>query len=138
MWLEAAVFKDRFIEAQPLTLARDEAGCWRADWEELIELCTDRRISAAQRATLFHEKMAGILLVMARRVREDTGVTIVGLSGGVFQNRVLLERGRELLKADGFTVLVPERIPVNDAGLSFGQLVEAAVHHTGTVSLRPK
>ena len=136
MYLEAAACKGPNVSASALPLERDETGCWRADWQELIGLCTDRQFSVAERAALFHEKAASTLLDMARRVHEDTGVKLVGLSGGVFQNKILLERAHELLTSDGFTVLMPERIPVNDAGISFGQLVEAAALNMSTVSLQ--
>jgi hydrogenase maturation protein HypF len=50
----------------------------------------------------------------------------VGLSGGVFQNRVLTEQAQVLLTGAGFQVLIPERLPMNDASISYGQLVEDA------------
>jgi hydrogenase maturation protein HypF len=50
----------------------------------------------------------------------------VGLSGGVFQNRILCEQAQTLLCAAGFEVLIPQRLPVNDAAISFGQLIEAS------------
>jgi hydrogenase maturation protein HypF len=53
----------------------------------------------------------------------------IGLSGGVFQNRVLTERAQALLMDEGFEVLIPQRLPVNDAGISYGQLIEAAAVH---------
>ena len=53
-----------------------------------------------------------------------TAVTHIGLSGGVFQNRVLTEQAASLLESDGFTLSIPEDIPLNDAGLSFGQVIE--------------
>jgi hydrogenase maturation protein HypF len=66
------------------------------------------------------------LFEQAIAVREDSGVARVGLAGGVFQNRVLTEQVRALLTAAGFEVLIPERLPINDAAISFGQLIEAA------------
>ncbi|MGN6390615.1 MAG: Kae1-like domain-containing protein [Gemmatimonadales bacterium] len=48
------------------------------------------------------------------------------LSGGVFQNRRLLERTRECLSAAGLRVLTPERVPPNDAGIAYGQAAVAA------------
>jgi hydrogenase maturation protein HypF len=50
----------------------------------------------------------------------------VVLSGGVFQNRLLLERTSALLAAAELRVLVPERLPPNDGGISFGQAAVAA------------
>ena len=49
------------------------------------------------------------------------GEEVVVLSGGVFQNRLLLTRTREALEAAGHRVLVPERLPPNDGGISYGQ-----------------
>ena len=62
-------------------------------------------------------------------MRNDSGVRRIGLSGGVFQNRVLTERAQALLMDEGFEVLIPQRLPVNDAGISYGQLIEAAAVH---------
>jgi len=49
----------------------------------------------------------------------------LGLTGGVFQNRILSERILAAAPHEGFTVRLPERLPCNDAGLSFGQIIEA-------------
>jgi hydrogenase maturation protein HypF len=54
----------------------------------------------------------------------------VGFSGGVFQNRILAERALALLREDGFDVFWSSRIPVNDAGISCGQIVEFAQRET--------
>jgi hydrogenase maturation protein HypF len=51
---------------------------------------------------------------------------VVVLSGGVFQNRLLLTRTRDALEALGHRVLVPERLPPNDGGVSYGQAAVAA------------
>jgi hydrogenase maturation protein HypF len=66
-----------------------------------------------------------VVLDQARALRATCGVARIGLTGGVFQNGVLCEAAVRLAQDDGFAVFVPERIPCNDAGLSFGQLVEA-------------
>ena len=81
---------------------------------------------------LFHATLAQALCEQALAVRDRTGVSRVGLSGGVFQNRVLTERVQAILAAAGFDVLIPKRLPTNDAAISYGQLVEAAAVDTRT------
>ena len=53
------------------------------------------------------------------------------LSGGVFQNRILLERAAELIRADDLRVLIPERLPPNDGAIAYGQVAIAAARTTG-------
>ena len=58
---------------------------------------------------------------MCRLIRDRTGISTVALSGGVFQNLLLLDRLVTALEADGFRVLTHSRVPPNDGGISFGQ-----------------
>jgi len=112
------------VPAVALPLERDGMGIWRTDWAPLVAAMRDARRSAAVRAAMFHSSLAQALCAQAIAIRRHTGVARVGLSGGVFQNRVLTEQVHALLTADGFEVLIPERLPVNDAAISYGQLVE--------------
>jgi len=97
---------------------------YSVDWTPLIPMLTDKALGQSERAALFHESMAHSILSQATRLREDNGVNTVGLSGGVFQNRVLTQRSIKLLLDGGFSVTLPLLIPVNDAGISFGQIIE--------------
>jgi hydrogenase maturation protein HypF len=108
-----------------LPLTRDSMGIWRSDWEPLLRAMRDARCAPAVRAAMFHSSLAQALCQQALAVRKHTGVARVGLGGGVFQNRVLTEQTSALLTAAGFEVLIPERLPVNDAAISYGQLIEA-------------
>jgi hydrogenase maturation protein HypF len=56
-------------------------------------------------------------------IAEKTKITHVALSGGTFQNRLLLKKVVPLLESSGFTVLTHRRIPCNDGGISVGQAV---------------
>ena len=69
--------------------------------------------------------LALMMAAVARRLREVTGLNRVVLSGGVFQNLYLVERGTRLLHADGFEVFTHSLVPPNDGGLALGQAVVA-------------
>jgi hydrogenase maturation protein HypF len=114
--------------AEPISLplSRRSDGIWQSDWSPLLHCLQDARQSAAARASIFHSTLAELLLAQARVVRAECGVSHLGLTGGVFQNRMLCERILFCAQPEGFTVHIPERLPCNDAGLSFGQIIEAS------------
>jgi hydrogenase maturation protein HypF len=99
-------------------------GVYSADWSPLIPMLMNESRPQSERAACFHVSMAHTLLQQAKQLREDTGVNTVGLAGGVFQNRVLTEKSLALLNDHGFEATLPLLMPVNDAGISFGQIVE--------------
>lgn len=83
---------------------------------------TDRGVIAAR----FHNWLAAGLLEFARRLHRRYGIRTVALSGGCFQNEILLQRTRAHLLEEGFEVLINRVVPANDGGVSFGQAVVAA------------
>jgi hydrogenase maturation protein HypF len=113
-------------EAVPLPLQPDGQGVWRSDWAPLLPLLLDEDRDAAQRAASFHASLADALVGQACRVREQVGDFCVGLSGGVFQNRLLAGLVVDGLQQAGLRVRLPQSLPVNDGGLCVGQLLEAA------------
>jgi hydrogenase maturation protein HypF len=82
--------------------------------------------SPARIAARFHNSVAESTAAACAGLAGAAGLELVVLSGGVFQNRLLLERTALLIEAAGLRVLVPERLPVNDGGISFGQAAVAA------------
>jgi hydrogenase maturation protein HypF len=76
-------------------------------------------------AARFHNGLASATVAACRAVRDATGLEAVALSGGVFQNLLLLERTVARLELQGFRVLVHSRVPPNDAGISLGQAAVA-------------
>ncbi|MGV9775641.1 carbamoyltransferase HypF [Streptosporangium sp. NPDC003464] len=74
----------------------------------------------------FHNGLAEAAAASCARLRSGTGIGTVALSGGVFQNRLLLGRLVQALRLRGFRVLTHRRVPPNDGGLSLGQAVVAA------------
>ena len=78
-------------------------------------------MDAAVIATKFHNTMARVIVETCRRMRQETGLGTVAVSGGVMQNRTLLGAVMAALAADGFEVLLQTRVPPNDGGLCLGQ-----------------
>ncbi len=72
-------------------------------------------------AASFHNGVAAAIVAGCELGREATGLETVALSGGVFQNLLLLERTVAGLEAGGFRVLTHGRVPPNDGGISLGQ-----------------
>lgn len=99
---------------------------WRGDWGALLPMLLDGERAIEERAAGFHASLARLIVRQAEQIRRDYGVQQVGLAGGVFQNRRLTEQALRLLTDAGFETLLPERLPVNDAAISFGQIVESA------------
>ena len=81
-------------------------------------------------AARFHNAVAAATAAACSDLAAEHGTEVVVLSGGVFQNRLLLERTVGLLGGHGLRVLVPERLPPNDGGISFGQVAVAAARST--------
>jgi hydrogenase maturation protein HypF len=107
-----------------LPLRRGADGLWRTDWAPLLPMLGNDALPDAERAASFHLSLAQALVDQARQLREQTGIRSVGLTGGVLQNRLLAEAAIEQLEFAGFKAHLPRRVPVNDAGLSFGQVIE--------------
>jgi hydrogenase maturation protein HypF len=122
MWLEACARPVDHFPALPV--APDAAGMLRIDWAPLLEWCRDAGVDRGLRAGAAHAALADAICRVAAAERERTGIAVAGLTGGVFQNRRLLELAAGGLEARGFRVLLPERIPCNDGGLSYGQVAE--------------
>jgi hydrogenase maturation protein HypF len=77
-------------------------------------------------AARFHDAVVALITDGCLLLRERHGLGTVALSGGVFQNLLLLHGAAARLQAHGFRVLVHSRVPCNDGGISLGQAVVAA------------
>jgi hydrogenase maturation protein HypF len=77
-------------------------------------------------AARFHNTVARMIMELCKAISTETGITEVALSGGVFQNRLLLRKAVSRLEAEGFNVLTHRQVPCNDGGISLGQAVIAS------------
>jgi hydrogenase maturation protein HypF len=102
---------------------------FRARGADLVRAAVEDLLAGVPRETIaarFHGGLSALIVDGCALLRERHGLGAVALSGGVFQNTLLLGRTVSRLRARGFTVLVHSRIPCNDGGISLGQAVVAA------------
>ena len=120
--------------ADPAELAGYPAGIEEGDQlrvlgADLVRAVVDDTrggVAPAIVAARFHNGVADAIARTCAILRARTGLGVVALSGGVFQNLLLLERTASRLEAGGFRVLVHGRVPPNDGGISLGQVAVAA------------
>ena len=130
-WLEAMAATGHDPGAPDLGLAEDANGVLRADWSELMAWMADERIPVANRAAGFHASLSRLVAAQIEQLSRRYAFTEVGLTGGVFQNNLLGSQAAQAIASTGRTALIPERLPVNDAGISYGQIIEAACLGSG-------
>jgi hydrogenase maturation protein HypF len=87
-----------------------------------LERGTPTGVSAGR----FHLTVAAMIEEVLRKLREDTGLGKVALSGGVFANKLLFSLLRRKLVKAGFQVLYHRKVPTNDGGVSLGQVYIAS------------
>jgi hydrogenase maturation protein HypF len=80
-------------------------------------------------AARFHRTIADVAIDICKRGRELTGLNEVALSGGVWQNQLLLDLVRNGLRQNNFVVYFHQQVPTNDGGLSLGQTIAANFAH---------
>jgi hydrogenase maturation protein HypF len=89
---------------------------WRAVLGDLV-LGTPAPVMAAR----FHKGLARAMVAMTRKLAQRATFDTVALSGGCFQNKVLLAETVRRLGAERFQVLTHARVPAHDGGLALGQ-----------------
>jgi len=103
------------------------------DWRPMLEaLLADlrARVPAARMSARFHAGLAQAVACAVSQVAAQTGLRTVALSGGCFQNRLLLAETRRALQAEGLEVLVHRQVPANDGGVALGQAAVATMRYT--------
>jgi hydrogenase maturation protein HypF len=118
------------IGAYPLELFEDEIDAAPAIRAILADLRKGTSVGVI--AARFHNGLAALVTEACRQLRETTGMSVVALSGGVWQNMALLTKTTALLHRASFEILVHRQVPTNDGGLALGQVSVAAAHlHRG-------
>ena len=82
----------------------------------------DPRVISAK----FHNTMVEVITEVADLIRASSGIVKVALSGGSFQNRIIIRNASKALRKRGFEVYTQQKVPANDGGIALGQLAIAA------------
>ncbi|MBR4393720.1 MAG: hypothetical protein IKT07_06795, partial [Oscillospiraceae bacterium] len=100
----------------------------RFDWREMIACIVEEKkngVPVGSIAARFHNTLLDMAAVMCAKTAEETGLHRVVLSGGTFQNQILVRHLPPLLREKGMEVFLHQRVSPNDEGLSLGQLMIA-------------
>ncbi len=109
--------------------AIDEGDPLRIAGGDLVRAVVDDLLAGVDRGVIaarFHNGVAAAIVTACLLLRDRSGLGVVALSGGVFQNLLLLDRTVAGLEDAGFRVLVHSQVPPNDGGISLGQAAVAA------------
>ena len=97
----------------------------RPMWQALLN-DLQQQIPEPVMTAKFHKGLANAIVEMVKRLCQENLINQVALTGGVFQNCILLEQVTKRLQTLGIKVLIHSLVPANDGGLSLGQAVIAA------------
>jgi hydrogenase maturation protein HypF len=86
---------------------------------------TQEEVPVGKIAARFHNGLVRMIVEVCKEIRSKHGVIEVVLSGGVWQNMVLLKKTVIELPKEGFSVKVHREVPTNDGGIALGQAVVA-------------
>lgn len=120
---------DSWGQAYPFDILRDKDKPYIIDTGAMIKAIVadlEAGRSPALIAASFHQTLIDAFTVMADEMRKAAGLTRVALSGGCFQNKILLQGAIDKLRHSGFDVYCHKQVPANDGGISLGQAVVAA------------
>jgi hydrogenase maturation protein HypF len=115
--------------ALPFEILHNSNDSYILDMSSAIRAIVENIISGKsmeETASVFHATIIAAFVAMSLEMRKVTGINRVALSGGCFQNRILLERTVTELKKKYFEVYCHSQVPANDGGVSLGQAVIAA------------
>jgi hydrogenase maturation protein HypF len=124
MWLEQLARRYRATDAYPFPFINGEL-----DFRPLLQAIVNDRLRGrgiAEIARAFHRGLAAGLSRALSGLSQAQGTRIIVLSGGVFQNEMLLEDLKDLLANDDFEIWTNHAVPPNDGGISLGQAALAA------------
>jgi len=129
MWLEHQAHSVSSTEAYPFPFVASQL-----DFRPLLQAVLDDRAMGrdiGDIARAFHRSVAQGVVTSALELSERAGTDTLVLSGGVFQNDLLLHHVKSLLEGKHIRIWMNQRVPPNDGGISLGQAALAAFAKCG-------
>lgn len=120
MEIEALSATSADTQAYPFDFSEDEV-----DFRETIRALVRDAAQPALAGRRFHNTLAAAVVETCRKISQETRLQRVCLSGGSFQNMLLLGQTVNQLRAAGFELYVHTQVPPNDGGLCLGQAAVA-------------
>jgi hydrogenase maturation protein HypF len=99
---------------------------WKPLWQGLMH-DLQKGVETGRIAARFHHGLAEAVSRVGLELAETHDISTIGLNGGVWQNRLLLESTLERIQEQGLKVMAPSLLPANDGGLALGQAVVGAL-----------
>ena len=121
MEVEWRAFDSDDSESYPYTIIEANPDLYRIRWDNMLRAIVAEKNHGVSVSTIcrrFHNTLTAMIVSMA----EKSGMMKIVLSGGCFQNSILLENTVNRLKEAGCTPYWHQRIPTNDGGISAGQI----------------
>jgi hydrogenase maturation protein HypF len=144
---DSVAFEGQAAMELEMCSAGDESDAYRFDWSAgpvrtvfvapiIRQIVEDlqQQVPTETIGGKFHTTLVRLFAELCRELGEETGLSRVALSGGVFQNAILLSKMTQALGRMGFSVLSHRVVPTNDGGISLGQAVVAAAVADGQKS----
>ena len=120
----------RFDEQKPLTISARPIFM-------AIKAGASAGVSRGAMALGFHYAVSDLILDISRKIRIKEGINQVALTGGVFQNKIVMERTLKLLRQEGFDVYYNISVGPNDGGICLGQAY-IGMQHLAQISQLPR
>ena len=111
-------------KGHPFTILKEQVS-FKPTFEALLANM-EKGETLSEMAGQFHQTVVEAVAEVVKKIAEDTGIKKVVLSGGSFQNKILLSKTEKLLRENGFAVYSHQKVPTNDGGIALGQLAVAA------------
>lgn len=130
----------RVVASYPFALLDEPPDGWVLSFGASLRALLADRLAGQRPAVIaakFHNSVAAGVLAVCQRIRAVEGLQQVLLTGGVFQNDLLLELVRRSLRAAGFQVYSHSRVPPNDGGIALGQAAVALASVAQPAGPRP-